>query len=69
MTPATSYKFEVGSLVRLTTPIPRAADGAYEVVARLPVEGETLQYRIKSADEPYERVVNEYQLKALKRPS
>lgn len=66
MTPVTSYKFEVGSLVRLTTPIARAADGQYQVVGRLPDEGDALRYRIKSADEPYERVVKEYQLRALK---
>lgn len=60
----TSHKFEVGTLVRLTTPIPRAAEGEYEVVGQLPVEGNVLQYRIKSEREPNERVVKEYQLRA-----
>jgi hypothetical protein len=61
----TNHKFEVGTQVRLTTPIPRAAVGEYEVVRQLPVEGNVLQYRIKSQHEPNERVVKEYQLRAL----
>lgn len=61
----TDHKFEVGSRVRLNAPMPRAADGEYEVVRQLPVEGDVLQYRIKSQLEPNERVVKEYQLRAL----
>lgn len=61
----TVHKFEVGSRVRLNTPVPRAADGEYKVVRQLPVEGDVLQYRIKSQLEPNERVVKEYQLRAL----
>jgi hypothetical protein len=61
----TNHKFEVGTLVRLTTPIPRAAEGEYKVVGQLPVEGNVLQYRIKSEREPNERVVKEYQLRVI----
>jgi len=60
----TVHKFEVGKLVRLTTPIPRAAHGVYEVVRLLPIEGNVVQYRIKSPQESNERVVKEYQLRA-----
>ena len=38
------------------------ADAAYVVSALMPPLGDVLQYRIKCASEPYERVVAEHQL-------
>lgn len=42
---------------------PRAG-GTYTIKAQLPPLGDHLQYRIKSATEPHERVVVEHQLSA-----
>lgn len=39
------------------------AAGGYTVKAQLPPLGDELQYRIRSATEPHERVVLEHQLK------
>ena len=39
-----------------------AANGTYKVVKLLPSDGEEHQYRIKSADEAFERVAKESQL-------
>ena len=39
--------------------------GAYVVSAQMPPLGNVLQYRIKCASEPYERVVAEHQLDRL----
>jgi hypothetical protein len=38
------------------------ANGIYKVTLLLPLEGEDYQYRIKSANEPQERVAKESQL-------
>lgn len=59
----TGYKYKVGSRVALSPKVPRAANGPYEVVRLLPVDGEVRQYRIKSEKEPNERVAKEYQLR------
>jgi hypothetical protein len=39
-----------------------SADSAYRVVKLLPSDGEDYQYRIKSANEAFERVAKESQL-------
>jgi hypothetical protein len=58
------HRFAVGKLVRITgvTPPRDAAWGPYEVLAQLPEREGELQYRIKSAGEPYQRIMNEYEL-------
>jgi hypothetical protein len=38
------------------------ARGVYKITQLLPPEGDDSQYRIKSANEPHERVVKESQL-------
>jgi len=40
-----------------------AASGVYKVTQLLPPESDDCQYRIKSSDEPHERVVKESELK------
>jgi len=40
-----------------------AASGVYKVTQLLPSESDDCQYRIKSSDEPHERVVKESELK------
>jgi hypothetical protein len=58
------HKFKVGQSVSFTSG--RFGRGAvneiYKITQLLPPEGDDNQYRIKSASEPHERVVNESQL-------
>jgi hypothetical protein len=58
------HKFQIGQTVYFTSrPIGQmAANGTYKVVRLLPSDGEEQQYRIKSADEAFERVAKESQL-------
>jgi len=59
-----THKFRVGQTVLYTSsPITRpGASGTYKVVKLLPSDGEDYQYRIKNADEAFERVAKESQL-------
>jgi hypothetical protein len=58
------HKFKVGQSVGLTSgPFGRAnRNGTYKITQLLPFQGDDYQYRIKSADEPHERVAKESQL-------
>jgi len=58
------HKFKVGQIVSYTTgPFGRAsATSTYEIMALLPPHGEDQQYRIKSPNEPHERVAKESEL-------
>jgi hypothetical protein len=58
------HKFKVGQSVSLTSgPFGRGGtNGIYKITQLLPREGDDYQYRIKSANEPHERVVKESQL-------
>jgi hypothetical protein len=58
------HKFSVGQAVQYTsgTSDHGRSSGVYTVMKLLPPEGDDHQYRIKSADEPHERVVKESQL-------
>jgi hypothetical protein len=61
--PNFTHKFKVGQTVDLIPSMSRlAARGAYEIVSLRPVEGESLQYRIKSRSEAHERIVAESDL-------
>jgi hypothetical protein len=56
------YKFKVGDIVALMPAISRnAPGGVYEVVKQLPGTNEP-EYRIKSANEPHQRVARESEL-------
>jgi hypothetical protein len=58
-----THKFKVGQTVDLIPSIARsAASGRYEIISLRPADGEALQYRIKSENEAYERVVAESDL-------
>jgi hypothetical protein len=61
------HKFKVGQSVNFTSgPFGRGgASGVYQVTQLLPPEGDDYQYRIKSSDEPHERVVKESQLSSI----
>ena len=56
-------KFKIGQTVRYTAPFGHVAAADYKVTQLLPAENDELQYRIKRADEPHERVAKESQLK------
>lgn len=59
-----SHKYAVGQNVRyIAGPFGRfGASGAFKVMKLLPSEGDEHQYRIKSANEAFERVAKESQL-------
>jgi len=58
------HKFKVGQTVHYTSgPFGRGGTaGSYKITQLLPPEGDDRQYRIKSPNEPHERVVRESQL-------
>jgi len=58
------HRYRIGSMVRLSTIVPLrdAVPGPYEVLAQLPDREGELQYRIKSAREPYQRIAKEGEL-------
>ena len=62
------HKFKVGQSVNfMSGPFGRAGvNDIYTVTQLLPFEGEDHQYRIKSANEPYERVAKESYLSRAK---
>ena len=60
-------KFKIGQSVSFASrPMGRGvANRTYKVTQLLPPEGADYQYRIKSTDEPHERVVKEGQLSRI----
>jgi hypothetical protein len=61
------HRFKVGQSVNYTSG-PRSqpgSSGVYKVTQLLPPEGDEWHYRIKSADEPHERVAKEADLKRV----
>jgi hypothetical protein len=56
-----TYKFQIGQTVILR-PSPNIPEGAYTVTKRLPERDGEFEYRVKSVNEPHERVVPESQL-------
>lgn len=62
-----AYRFSLGQNVRYITSGHNrlAATSAYKVMRLLPFEGDENKYRIKSADENFERVARESELERL----
>ena len=57
-----AYKFKVGDIVAINPTISRFVPaGIFELVKQLPGNGEP-EYRIKSANEPHERMARESEL-------
>jgi hypothetical protein len=56
-----NHRFAIGKMVQLSRGIPlrNAVAGPYEVLAQLPEREGEFQYRIKSAREPYQRIMKE----------
>ena len=57
-------KFQVGEIVHVL-PSRIVPGGSYEVIKQLPEINGEFQYRIKSMNEPHERVVRESELRAV----
>jgi hypothetical protein len=59
-----AHKFRIGDNVHIIAGLLGRGDsgGTYKVVRVLPTEGDEQQYRIKSANEPHERVAKQSQL-------
>ena len=56
------HKFKVGQTVSLVPSLRFGGKGAYQIVSLRPSEDGTTQYRVKSKDEAYERIVSESDL-------
>ena len=56
-----TYKFQIGQTVFLS-PSLSIPGGAYIVTKKLPKHNGEFEYRVKSANEPHERVVGESEL-------
>jgi hypothetical protein len=63
-----THKFRVGQKVELVPTLPERYTifGDYEVVRRLPDSHGEFYYRVKSSQEPHERVVKESLLRSIK---
>jgi hypothetical protein len=64
--PVADHKFRVGQWVSYAPPGERRI--IYTVVQVVPAEGDKRRYRIKAADEPHERVVEEIELRDASNP-
>jgi hypothetical protein len=58
------HKFHIGEIVQFSPSIRWAPGGFYEVTKRMPKSerGGEYEYRVKSTNEPHERVVQEGEL-------
>jgi hypothetical protein len=61
------HRFRVGQSVNYTSGLRRQPGwgGAYKITQLLPAQGDEPLYRIKSVDEPHERVAKETELERL----
>jgi hypothetical protein len=61
-----THEFQIGQTVFLSPSIGRnVPGGAYIITKKLPERDGEFEYRVKSVNEPYERVVRESQLSAM----
>jgi hypothetical protein len=61
-----SHKFRIGQRVEFNPASSRnVPGGSYEIKKRLPENGGEFEYRIKSVDEPHERLVRESELRRV----
>lgn len=67
---AATHRFAIGQTVRLRNSfgkVPKNAE-VYRITRTLPLEGDSLQYRIRNDDERHERVTTEDNLEAASLP-
>jgi hypothetical protein len=61
-----THKFQIGASVFVNPSVGlNIPGGAYIVTAKLPERDGELEYRVRSADEPYERVMRENQMQKI----
>lgn len=60
-----NHKYRRGQRVVFAHKYLSAAPGVYEITATLPYDGAVFSYRIKSGNEPHERVAREEQISAV----
>lgn len=61
-----SHKFRIGQRVEFNPASSRnVPGGSYEIKKRLPESRGEFEYRIKSVDEPHERLVRESELRGV----
>ena len=61
-----SHKFRIGQRVEFNPASSRSVPGgSYEIKKRLPESRGEFEYRIKSVNEPHERVVRESELRGV----
>jgi hypothetical protein len=61
-----SHKFYVGQLVQLVPTISRRVPGgSYAIIKKLPESRGEFEYRIKSVNEPHERIARESELEGV----
>jgi hypothetical protein len=65
------HRFKIGQSVKYTYGIrglrhqPLGSGGIYKITQLLPADGDERLYRVRSADEPHERVVKETELELV----
>ena len=65
-TPCRIYNFHISQNVFLSPALAQnVAGGAYIVTKKLPIQNGEFEYRIKSVNEPFERVVRESELRIV----
>jgi hypothetical protein len=63
-----NHAFQIGQFVDYTAPrLTGAASGPYQITRQMPSEDGEFKYRIRSPDEPHERVAIESDLKRSRR--
>jgi len=60
-------KFKPGQSVEFFHSEPMAPRGAYEIVRVVPSETGEPRYRVRSVQEPYERIVWEHEIRAVRK--
>lgn len=62
--PDSEYRYDLGEIVTFTPPFTPAttAEEEFEIIRRLPVEGGSVSYVVKSTGDGHERVVEEEEL-------
>ncbi len=64
MNAAAAHKFKIGESVFVRDPSAPATP--FVIIKRMPERGGEFEYRVRSSYEPYERVVRESQLSAVR---
>ena len=61
-----THKFKIGQIVFLRPSLElNIRGGSYTVVKRLPLRDGDFEYRVRSINDPFERVVRESQLRSV----